>query len=75
MGITELQERLEMSEKYVFPFSKWPSKRRTKTGKKIEIFRQEEDLCIASLAKWDARLKGLVELERRCQNTRQEIQA
>ena len=38
-------------------------------------FRQgEEELCIASWARRDAQLKGLVELERRCQDTRQEIQ-
>ena len=41
----------------------------------FEIFRQgEEELCIASWARWDAQLKGLVELERRCRNTRQEIE-
>ena len=37
------------------------------------IFRQgEEVLCIASLARWNAQLTGLVELERRCRYTRQE---
>ena len=40
-----------------------------------KLFRQgEEELCIASWARWDAQLKGLVELERRCRSTRQEIQ-
>ena len=34
-----------------------------------EIFRQgEEDVCIASLARWNAHLKGLVESEKRCQH-------
>ena len=41
----------------------------------FEIFRQgEEVLCIASLARWNAQLTGLVELERRCRKTRQEVQ-
>ena len=31
----------------------------------------EEELCVASWGRWDAQLKGLVELERRCQDTRQ----
>ena len=37
------------------------------------IFRQEEEFCIASLARWNAQLKGLVELERRSRNMRQEV--
>ena len=41
----------------------------------FEIFwQEEEELCIASWAGWDAQWKGLVELERRCQDTSQEIQ-
>ena len=40
----------------------------------FEVFRQgEEELCVASLARWNAQLQGLVELER-CRNTRQEVQ-
>ena len=44
-------------------------------GQKIfEIFRQgEAEVCIASLARWNAQLKGLVELERRCRDTMQEV--
>ena len=44
-------------------------------GQKIfEIFRQgEEDVCIASLARWNAQLKGLAELEKGCQNMAQEV--
>ena len=34
----------------------------------------EEELCIASWTRWDAQLKGLVELERKFQGTRQVIQ-
>ena len=41
----------------------------------FEIFRQgEEEVFIASLARWNAQLKGLVELERRCRKTMQEVQ-
>ena len=40
----------------------------------LEIFRQgEADVCIAILARWNAQLKGLVELERRCRDTMQEV--
>ena len=40
----------------------------------FEIFRQGgEEVCIASWARWIAQLQGLVELEKRCQNTRQEV--
>ena len=31
-------------------------------------------MYFASLARWDAQLKGLVELERRCQGLMQEVQ-
>ena len=30
-------------------------------------------MCIASLARWNAQLKGLAELEKRCQNMMQEV--
>ena len=46
-----------------------------KKKKTFVIFRQgEEELCIASWARRHAQLKGLVELERRCRDTRQEMQ-
>ena len=39
------------------------------------IFRQQEnEVYIASWARWDAHLKGLVELERRCQELMQEVE-
>ena len=38
------------------------------------IFKQgEEDVRIASRARWDAHLKGLVEVNKRCQNAMQEM--
>ena len=48
---------------------------RNERGHKLfQIFRREEnEVCIASLAMWDAQLKGLVELERRCQDLIQEV--
>ena len=49
--------------------------RRHERGKKLfQIFRQEEnEVHIVSLARWDTQLKGLVELERRCQELMQEV--
>ena len=43
---------------------------RHEIGHKVfEIFwQEEEELCIASWARWDAHWKGLVELDRRCQD-------
>ena len=44
-------------------------------GQKLfQICRQQEkEVYIASWARWDAQLKGLVELERRCQELMQEV--
>ena len=48
---------------------------RNEGGQKLfQIFRQgENEVNIASLARWDTQLKGLVELERRCQDLMQEV--
>ena len=48
---------------------------RNEKGQKIyEIFRQgEEEVCIASLARWSTQLKSLAELQRRCQDMMQEV--
>ena len=48
---------------------------RNDRGQKLfEIFRQgENEVYMASLARWDTQLKGLVELERRCQELMQEV--
>ena len=41
----------------------------------FENFRQREgEVCVASLARWNAQFKDLVVLERRCRNTTQEVQ-
>ena len=49
---------------------------RNERGQKLfQIFGQEENVVhIASRARWDAQLKGLVELERRCQELMQEVE-
>ena len=39
----------------------------------LKSFGKKKKLCTASWARWDAQWKGLVELERRCQDTSQEI--
>ena len=48
---------------------------RNENGQKtFEITRQgEEEVCIASLARWDTQLKGLAELDRRCHDMMQEV--
>ena len=57
------------------PSSKLPSRQGTRTAKRfVQIFRQgEEDVCIASLARWNAQFKDLAELKKRCQNMMQEV--
>ena len=48
---------------------------RNEKGQKIfDIFRQgEEEVCIASFARWNTQLKSPAELERRCQGMTQEV--
>ena len=48
---------------------------RNERGQKLfQIFRQEEnEVYIASLARWDTQLKGSVEMESRCQELMQEV--
>ena len=75
VGITELQEQQEILENRYFHSASGPASDERKRPKHFEIFRQgEEELCIALLVRWNGQLKGLVELERRCRNTRQEVQ-
>ena len=49
---------------------------RHERGQKLfQIFRQEEsEVCIVSSARWETQLKGLMELERRCQDLMQEVE-
>ena len=76
MGITELQEQLEVLVQIGIALQQVAQQARNERNQKVfEIFwQEEEELCIASWARWDAQWKGLVELERRCQDTRREIQ-
>ena len=59
----------------MFPSGKIAQQAMNENGQNIfEIFRQgEEEVCIASLARWNAQLKGLAELEKRCQNMMKEV--
>ena len=62
--------------KSVFPFSKWHSRREVRMAKRyLKYFWQEdEEVHVASWARWEAQWKGSVELERRCQDISREIQ-
>ena len=49
--------------------------RNEKKEELFQIFRQREgEVLIASKARWDVQLKGLVELERRCQSFRADVE-
>ena len=76
VGVTELQEQREISVEIGIFIRQVAQQAMNEDGQKIfEIFRQgEEEECKARLARWNAQLKGLVELERRCRNTMQEVQ-
>ena len=65
--VTELQEQLEISEEAGTSIRQIAQQARNENGTKIfEIFRQrEEKVCIASLAGWNAQLKGHAELEKK----------
>ena len=75
VGITELRERVEVPLQFGISIQHVAQLARSENGQKIfEVFWQEEELCTASWARWDAHRKGLVDLERRCQDTSWEIQ-
>ena len=71
MGATELQEQLEISEEACIFITQVAQQAMNENGQIfLNIFRQgEEEVCIASLARWNAQLNGLFELERRCRDT------
>ena len=71
VSVTELQDQLGMSEEADTSCSAGKKRKRPIF---LKFFRQgEEEVCIASLARWNAQWKGLVELERRCRDTMQEV--
>ena len=75
VDVTELQEQLGISEEAGISIKRIAQQARNENGHKIfEIFRQgEEEESIASRARWNAQLKGLAELVKRCQNMMQEV--
>ena len=76
MGLSELKEQLETPEEAGCSVMQIAQQARNERGQKLfGIFRQgENEVYIANLARWDTQLKGLVELERRCQDLMQEVQ-
>ena len=76
VGISELQERREVPVQIGISTQQVAQQVRSENGQKIFeslLARRGRGLC-CQLARWDAQLKGLVELERTCQETSQEIQ-
>ena len=73
--VAELQEQFGISGGAGTSIRQIAQLAKNENGQKIfENFRQgEEEVCIASLARWNAQLKGLVELEGRCRETMQEV--
>ena len=75
VGLTDLQEQLEISEEAGISITQVAQQAVNENGQIFSIFRQsEEEVCIVILARWNAQLTGLVELERRCRNTMQEVE-
>ena len=75
-GISELtKNQLETLEETDFPLCKIAQQARNEKGQRIfEIFRHgEQEVCIASFARWNTQLKSLAELEWRCQGMTQEV--
>ena len=64
VGLGELKEQLETPEEASFSIVQITNQARNERGQKLfQIFRQEEsEVYIASSARWDTQLKGLVEL-------------
>ena len=73
-GVTELKEQLETPEEGGVSIRQISQRATNENGQKIfDIFWQgEEEVCIASGTRWNAQLKGLAALEKRCQNLMQE---
>ena len=65
VGFSELKEQLETPEEAGFSIMHTAKQARNDRGQKLfDIFRQGENkVYIASLARWDTQLKGLVELD------------
>ena len=66
VSVTKLQEKLGISEDAGVSIKQVAQQARNENGRKIfETFRRgEEEVCIASWARWNAQLKGLAELKK-----------
>ena len=66
MSVTELQEQVGMPEEAGVSIKQIGQQARNENGQHFfEIFRQgEEEVCIASWARWNPQLKGRVVLEK-----------
>ena len=75
VGLSELKEQLDTPEEAGFSIMQIAKQARNERGQRLfQVFRLEEnEVYIASLARWDTQLKGLVELGRRCQGMMQEV--
>ena len=74
VGVTELQEQLDISDEAGISIKQVTQQSGNENDQFFEIFRQgEEEVCTASRARWNAQLKGLAELEKRCQHMEQEV--
>ena len=65
-------ERLEVPVQIGISIQQVAQQARSKNGQKMfeTYWQEEEEVCIASWARWEAQWKGLVELERRCPDIR-----
>ena len=76
VNLRELKEQFGLSERAGQCIVQIAKLARNERGKKLcQICRKEEnEVHIASLARWDAQLKGLAMLERRCQELMEEVE-
>ena len=72
----KVQERLKIPVQIGISIQQVAQQAISESGQKIfEVFwQEEEEVNVASLVRWDLQWKGLVELERRCQDISQGIQ-
>ena len=76
VGITELQERVEVPAQIGISIQPVAQQAMNEDGQKIfdVVWQEEGELFVAKWARWEAERKGLVDLERRCQDISREIQ-
>ena len=76
VGITELQERVAVPAQIGISIQQVAQQAMNENGQtNFEVFWQAEgELFVASWARWEAQRKGLVDLERRCQDISREVQ-